>query len=181
MRPAPSSPLLRPPALRWSPRCGHCGLSVDEHNLQPKLFPEKNWKQFEKSADLLRGRAVLRPPSGVAAGLAGPGAAVPGHGDFLQRPPGGAGPAREDRPASARQLCARGPQLRRRASPWTPGCFSRDSGFSFQSLNQFLGAAHSLGSLEPLDLYYVHINLHINHVKQTFPHPVFYFKRFILD
>lgn len=35
-------------------------------------------------------------------------------------------------------------------------------------LNQFLGVVHSLRSLEPSDLYYVHLNLHINHVKQTF-------------
>lgn len=97
--------------------------------LQPKLFPEK--RQFEKSADLLRGRAVLgEPPAGLPVWPAR-GAAVPGDGDFLPRPPGGAGPAREDRPVSARRLCTPGPQPGRRASPRTPGCFSRACGFSF--------------------------------------------------
>lgn len=136
---------------------------------------------------------MLGAPSGAAAGVAGRAAAVPAHGDFLPRPPGGAGRAREDRPAPAPRLCARGPQLGRRASPWAPGCFSRNSGFSFQFLNQFLRIANSLGSLEDLyhvhidlhhvhiDLHYVHIDLHINNGKQAFlPASVFYFKRFIL-
>lgn len=122
---------------------------------------------------------MLGAPSGAAAGVAGRAAAVP--------PTGTSCRGRRGAPA-VRGRTARPPQLGRRASPWAPGCFSRDSGFSFQFLNQFLRVAHSLGSLEAsdwyhvhIDLHYVHIDLHINNGKQAFlPASGFYFKRFIL-
>lgn len=122
---------------RAGPRPAVTAASVDEHNsprLREALDSAAEALPRKKAGSSLRKRRFAQRQGSArgalrrGCGCGRPGGRRPAHGDFLPRPPGGAGRAREDRPAPARRLCARGPRLggeprpgHRAASPATAG------------------------------------------------------------